>query len=127
MSEKYGVEVFKSALLAIAQVVSVVHEVFIEKKGLWKLFGLQGVVQTLLSLDFGKLKLEVGDLSEVERESVQADFKAALPAALQAKVGGTVDLIEQAIDLGEDAFSYGKHVYAGALALVAKAKLIFGI
>lgn len=126
MEEKYGIEVMRKGVLAVAQVLSVVYDVFILKAGIWKLFGLQSVIQSLVSMDFAKLKQELSDLSEAERESVQADFKAALPAALQSKIGAGVDLLEQAIDVLEDAIAFAKKSYADVMSVVAKAKSLVG-
>lgn len=125
--EKYGIEVFKSAALAVVEVIAVLHEVFVEKKGLWKLFGLQGVVQTIIGLDFAKLKLEVSDFSEAEREDVEKAVKAKLPASFQGKVGQGIDLVEEVVDLGEDIVAFAQHSYAGAVALFAKVKLFLGV
>lgn len=124
--EKYGIEVIRGAVMASAQVVRVVYEVFVEKKGIWQLFGLQSVVQSLIGMDFAKLKLELSDLSEAERESLQADFKAALPAAVAAKVGPGVDLLEEAIDLVEDGVSFVKKSISDVQAFIAKAKALVG-
>jgi len=124
--EKYGVVVIERAVVACAEVLKVAYEVFVEKKGIWHLFGLQSVIQSIVAMDFANLKLEISDLSEAERESVEAKFKAGLPAALQASVGGAVDLLEEAIDLVEDVVAFVKDGYVKGLAFVAKAKALVG-
>ena len=124
--EKYGVAILERAVLASGEVLRVVYEVFVEKKGIWHLFGLQSVIQKLVGLDLQKVKLELSDLSEVERESLTASFKATLPAALQAKMGTGLDLVEEAIDLGEDAVAMVTKFIADGQAFIAKAKALVG-
>lgn len=124
--EKYGAEVMKAAVVNCGQTVKVLYEVLVEKKGLWHLLQLQSVSQALIGLDFKKLKLELSDLSEPEREGLMADFKASLPAAVAAKVGPGVDLLEEAIDLAEDGIAFVSKAIVDVKAFIEKAKAMFG-
>lgn len=127
MPEKYGIETLKSIVSSVAEVVTVGYAVFAEKKGIWQLIGLQGPIGVLSKLDFPKLKLEISDLSEAERESLEVSFKASLPAALREKVGGGVDLLERAIDLIEDAIVTVKKAIEDGKKFVIDAKALLGI
>jgi hypothetical protein len=125
--EKYGIEVVKGAAKAALECLSTVYAVFVEKKGLWALIGLQGPVSALSKLDLQKVKQELSDLSEPEREALQAELKAGLPVALQPKVGSVIDLVERAIDLVEDAVDQVKKAIADGQKFVADAKALLGV
>lgn len=127
MNEKYGVEVLSGAIKAVGECVSVAYAVFVEKKGLWQLIGLQGPAKVLASLDLAKVKAELADCSEAEREALEADFKAALPAALAAKLNPGVDLLEKAVDLVEDGVDFVKKAIADGKALYEEVKALLGV
>jgi hypothetical protein len=125
--EKYGIEECKKAVVGLGGVLGVAYDIIVNKAGVLKyIFSLPAIFAPLASMDFKKLKSEIGDLEEVEREAVEAAFKAALPAGLQSSVGAGVDLLEEGIDLAEDVVAFVKDGYAKVLAFVAKVKALVG-
>lgn len=127
MSEVYGVEVIKSAMKNVCDAVSTIWGVFVEKTGLWNLIGLQGPIKALGALDLAKVKQEFLDMSDAERLDIEALVKAALPAAMLAKIGGVLEFMEKAIGFFERAFVYGKQAYSDGVSLVADFRSLFGI
>jgi hypothetical protein len=122
-----GIEEIKKAAVGLAGILAVAYDIIVNKAGVLKyIFSLPGIFAPLASLDFKKLKSEIADLDESEREAVQAAFKVALPAGLQSSVGGAVNLLEEGIDLVEDVVAFGKDSYAKVLAFVDKAKALVG-
>lgn len=116
----------KKAALAVVEAISVLYAVFIKKAGLWQLIDLKNPAKVLSTLDFVQFKADLAALSEADRESLEADLKAALPAELSA-VASAIDLVERGIDVVEDAIAFVKKGIADVLSLVADVKALFGI
>lgn len=124
--------ILQSVVASLGKIVSTLYEVFVAHAGIWNLLDLKGPAQVLTSLDFGKVKAALLQLDEAQREALEAQFKASLPAVVQAKINPGVSFFEEAIDLVEDVIDEGKRVYAGALGflvrgtqLVEKVKALF--
>lgn len=126
--EKYGVVVLKGCAEAGAEVLNVVSKV-LNKQGLWHLLGLQGAVKVFTSLDFAALKEELKDLSEVEREEVEAAFQmklALVKKEVQAKLVDAVNLVEDGVDFVEDVVESGAGYFTRGKDLFQKAKALVG-
>jgi len=123
------VVVLKSVVESVAECLNVLSKV-LNKQGLWHLIGLQGPIGVLVKLDLAKLKAELLDLSELEREQVLAAFRGKLDLVnktVQVKLGEVLDLLEELIDLGEDTYEFGVNVYTKGKSLYDKAKKILGL
>lgn len=125
MPEKYGIEVVKGAVKSALEAVSVLYAVFVEKKGIWALLGLQSSIKGLLALDLAQVRLELSDLSDAEREALEAEVKGGLPAPMQAGASKAIDIAERAIKLVEGGVDFvkraiddGKQLYLDVRALL---------
>ena len=118
-----GIEGLKSAFGAIAKCLNVVGKL-LNKQGLWVLLELREPIATLSSMNFGTLKQEAKDLSEVEREALEAYFKGLIDFPnkdVQARFLSGVDCLEESADLVEDAIG----IYNKGISLVGKFKALF--
>lgn len=120
-AEKYGIEVFKKAVEALADVLNVTSSVM-NHGGIWQLFGLKDVLTFLSGLDVAQLKAEALDLSDEERKALEDLFKAKLNLVnkeVQEKMGSGLALLEDVVVDVQRVIVKCKDLYTFVLGLYA--------
>lgn len=115
-------------VVALAAFVSVVYSVLQGNFG--ALFNLLAPILSLRSVDFSKLKADLLALSPTDRATLEKLFDSNLSVSdpvLLAKIVGTANVLDGAVDLAEDVVTQAVQAYGRALALVAKFKSLFGL
>jgi hypothetical protein len=118
--EKYGIEKLKSIATGLAKAQNVVWD-YTHGGGWLSLIGFKDVVPSF-TVDYKVALEEAKDVSEPERETLEAHYKSQLNAQLQGYENSFVDSLEEVVDFVEDAVSTGKVFYSKGLALFEKIK-----
>lgn len=90
-----------------------VGEKIANKGGIFSALALIDEVQALGTLEKGQIIAEAKDLSKEERTALSTTFKGKLSLenkSLEAKIESGVDIVDEAIDIGLEAFDAYKHV-----------------
>lgn len=107
MAEVYGVEKLKTVVVSLAQVLNAVSK-FINKQGLFALYGVVEPVKTLVALDWVQAKKELSEVSYDERLALEQAFKTEVnlqnPEA-QKKLQDAVDCLEQVFAVAHEGFT----------------------
>lgn len=107
-----GYEGIEKLMLLAAEGVNI-GEKIVNKEGVLSAIALVDEIQALSTLEKGQVIAEAKDLTKEERLALSLSFKNKLVLqnkALEAKIEGGLDVVDEAIDIGFEAMAAYTHV-----------------